>query len=296
VKSGKYDFGKNRGTLNASGGLRLKRGHRKVTIKAVKVTLGRRSRLVAKIGGRKVTLAVLSRRAQKVHHSGRKRTVSRIRVRLSRRATTLIRRKLRGRRLSARTRLATLRVQVTKPARRSGGSNPAAHGSPSGSPSPGAPATGSAKIQLAPALIGALATLGLDPAALPGTNQAPDGSLSLSVVSADIDPQTGQGTIGMTGGLTLGSGSNAVTITDPQIVIDGSGGSLYAQLNGVRTKLANLEQSGLAEKLQAGVTQLHDILLKLSPQAADALNQAGGISLFVPGTPFGDISLSLPGS
>jgi hypothetical protein len=34
----------------------------------------------------------------------------------------------------------------------------------------------------------------------------------------------------------------------------------------------------------------------LTPEGAATLNQAGGVSFFVPGTPLGDLSLSLPPS
>ncbi|MEA2449217.1 MAG: hypothetical protein QOG63_1149, partial [Thermoleophilaceae bacterium] len=243
---------------------------------------GKRSRLVAKVGSRKVTLAVLSLRKQQVHKSGGKRTVSHIRVRLSKRAATLVGRKLGGRALSARRAFASLKVQLKAPA----GSN----GVPAGSNAK----TGSAALRLAPAFSDALAVAGLDLSTLPGTDLAPDGSLNMSVLSSTIDPQTGQGTVALKGGFQLGSGANAVTITDPEIVIDAGGQDVYGQVNGVRTRIAGLDQTGLAEMLKGGATQLHNLLLTLSPEAAQALNQAGGATLFVPGTALGDISVSLP--
>jgi hypothetical protein len=283
MKKGKFDFGNNRGTLTHSGGLRLTRGRRKVTISAITITLGRKSRIVAKVGGRKVTLATLSRRAQKVRQSGTKRTVSRIRVRLSRRATALISRKLGGRRLDGRAVLASLSVEVTR--------SSTTAGVPADS---GEPTTGFARISLAPAVGDALTQAGLDLSALPGADQLPDGSIDLPVAAVNIDPQTGQGTIDLRGGLRLGNGSTAVTIEDPQIVVGADGQSLYAQVNGVRMKIAGLENSGLSEALQSGVKQLHDTLLTISPEFASLFAQLGGLSVFVPGTPFGDLSVTLP--
>jgi hypothetical protein len=84
-----------------------------------------------------------------------------------------------------------------------------------------------------------------------------------------------------------------VTIDRPQIVLDGDDSGLYAAVTGVRVKLANLDSSGVAEAIKNGSTQLSDLLLTLSPEGAAALNQAGGVSLFVPGTPFGDVSVTV---
>lgn len=278
VKSGTFDFNTNRGTLTEGGSLRLSLGRKKVTISAVKISLGRgTSRVVAKIGGRRVTLGFLTRRGQKVQDSSSKRTVSRVSMRLSKGAATLVQRKLGGRRLGLRA-LASLTVAVTKPPK--GAADTAA--------------AGQAKVVIAPGLMAQLLAAGLDPAALPGSEQLPDGSITLPVGAVNIDPQTGHGTIDLAGGLTLGSGANAVTIDNPQVVIDADGGTLYAQVNGVRVRLAGLENSGLAEALQSGLTQLQSTVLTLSPELATLLTQAGGVSVFVPGTPFGDVSVSLP--
>jgi hypothetical protein len=94
----------------------------------------------------------------------------------------------------------------------------------------------------------------------------------------------------------LGSGAKAVRIDHPQIVVGGAEQGLHAQVNGVDVKLAGLDQTGLQAALKNGSKQISDLLVQLSPEGAAALNQAGGVSLFVPGTPFGDIDLTLPGS
>jgi hypothetical protein len=142
----------------------------------------------------------------------------------------------------------------------------------------------------------ALAENGLAPSALPGADMLPDGTISLPVAGVNIDPKTGTGTVDLTGGFTLGSGENAITIDHPQVVVNGDQSGLYAAVNGTRVKIAALEGTGLAEALKSGTKQLSDLLIQLSPEAAAALNQAGGVSLFVPGTPFGDLSVALPSS
>jgi hypothetical protein len=285
VKSGSYDFGTNKGTVSQGGSLRIKRGRRAVTISGIKVTLGKRSKVVAKVGGRKLTLATLSRRTQKVSSSAANRSVGNIRFRLSARAAKRINSKLHNRAFSARRALGSLGLRVHKP-------------SSTGSSTPGAgdAAPAAAKIGFAPGVAQALSDAGVAPSALPGSEQLPDGTISSPVTAANIDPQTGTGTIDMAGGVSFGSGPNAVTVDHAQIVIAADQAGLYASVNGVRVKLADLDKAGINEALQSGAKQLTDLLVSLSPEGADALNQAGGVSVFVPGTPFGDISVTLPSS
>jgi hypothetical protein len=285
VKGGKYDFGTNRGTLSQRGSLRLKRGKRVVSITGLKVTLGKKSKVVAKVNGRKMTLAVLKRNRQKVKSSSANRSVSRIKFRVTKAAAKRINKRLHGRAFSGRGSLGKLAVRVRKPA--SNGAAPAA---------PANDTTSAAKIGFAPGVSQALAENDLAPSALPGADQLPDGSINLPVTAVNFDPQTGTGTVDLSGGLSLGQGENAVTIDHPQIILNANESGLYAEVNGMRVKLANLDESGLAEALQSGSKQLSDLLMSLSPEGAAALNQAGGISLFVPGTPFGDVSLTLPSS
>jgi hypothetical protein len=288
VKSGsKFDFGNNRGTLTQRGSLRFKHGRRTAVISGLKITLGKNGKVVAKVGGKKMTLAVLSRSKQRVRSSRANRSVGNIRFRLTKKAAKRINRKLRVKAVGARKPIGSLGVRVHKPAT----------GAPGTGPATDAPTTGAAKIGFGPGVSSQLEDAGLQPSALPGADQLPDGTLNLPVAGATIDPQTGTGTVDLSGGIQLGEGDHAVTIDNPQIVINAdSQGALYANVNGVRVKLAELEGSGLNELLQQGATELSNLLVTLSPEGAAALNEAGGISLFVPGTPFGDISLTLPSS
>ncbi|MEA2457552.1 MAG: hypothetical protein QOC95_524 [Thermoleophilaceae bacterium] len=287
VKAGSFDFGTNRGTVSQGGSLRLKHGRHAVTVSGLKLTLGKKSsKVVAKIGGRSVTLASLSRRTQKVKSSAANRSVGNLRFRLSARAAKRIDGKLHMRGFSVRKAVGSVSVRVHRPAGAGGTVTP-----------PVAGQTGSvAKIGFAPGVAQALAEAGLSPSALPGGVQLPDGSFSLPVTGANIDPSTGSGTVDLAGGLTLGSGSNMVTLDHPQLVFGGTEQGLYAAVNGVRVKLAGLDKAGLSEALKSGTKQLSDLLVTLSPQGAAALNQAGGVSLFLPGSPFGDLSVTLPSS
>ncbi len=282
TKTGKYDFGTNRGTVNQSGSLRFKKGKRVAKITAISVTLGKSSKVVAKVDGRKMTLGKLVRNKQKVKSSAANRSVSRIKVQISKAAAKRINKKLRAHAFKG-SQLGTMSVRVHKP-----GSAAGTTAAPND--------TSAAKIGFAPGVAQALADNGLAPSALPGANMLPDGTLSLPVSGVNIDPATGKGTVDLTGGFTLGSGDNAVTVDNPQIVVNGDQSGLYAAVNGSRVKIAALEGTGLAEALKSGSKQLSDLLIQLSPEAAAALNQAGGVSLFLPGTPFGDLSVSLPSS
>jgi hypothetical protein len=280
VKTGKYDFGTNRGTVNQGGSLRFKKGKRVVKITAIRVTLGKSSKVVAKVAGHKMTLGKLIRNKQKVKSSGANRTVTRIKFQITKAAAKRINSKLRGHAFKG-SALGTLSVLVHQPK--------------SGTVAPN-DNTSAAKIGFAPGVAQALSDNGLAPSALPGANMLPDGTLSLPVAGVNIDPATGKGTIDLTGGFTLGSGDNAITVDNPQVVVNGDQSGLYAAVNGTRVKIAALEGTGLAEALKSGTKQLSDLLIQLSPEAAAALNQAGGVSLFLPGTPFGDLSVSLPSS
>jgi hypothetical protein len=289
VKTGKYDFKTNKGTVNQGGALRLKKGRKVVKVTAIKVTLGKSSKVVAKVAGRKMTLGKLVRNKQRVKSSAVNRSVTRIKLKVTKSAAKRINKKLRGHAFSGRGQVATLAVRVHKPKNAAGGT-----GTTPVTPTNGTAAA--AKIGLAPGIAAALAENGLTPSALPGADQLPGGVISLPVAGVNIDPETGTGTIDLTGGLTLGSGENAVTIDHPQIVANGDQSGLFASVNGVRVKLAGLENSGLNEALQSGSKQISDLLIQLSPEGAAALNQAGGVSMFLPGTPFGDVSLTLPSS
>jgi hypothetical protein len=286
VKTGKYDFGTNKGTVTQGGALRFKKGKTVVKITGLKVTLGKKSKVVAKVAGRKMTLAKLSRNKQKVKSSGTTRSVTRIKFQINKAAAKRINKKLPGRAFNGRGSLGKLALRVKNPK----------GGTTATTPAPVAETPAAAKIGFAPGVAGGLAENGLTPSALPGADLLPDGTISLPVAGVNIDPQTGTGTIDLGGGITLGSGENAITIGEPQIVVGADGSGLYANVNGIRVKLAGLEDSGLAEALQSGAKQLSDLLIQLSPEGAAALNQAGGVALFVPGTPFGDISLTLPSS
>jgi hypothetical protein len=285
LKNGKYDFKTNRGTVNQGGSLRFKKGKKVVKITGLKITLGKKSKVVGKVGGRKMTLATLARNKQKVKSSASKRSVTRIQFKITKAAAKRINKKLRGRAFSG-GQFGTLSLRLNMPKNSGAGTSPVAP----------TDTTSAAKIGFAPGVSGALAENGLTPSALAGAAMLPDGAISLPVMGANIDPKTGTGTIDLTGGITLGSGENAVNIDHPQIVVNGDQTGLYAQVNGLRVKLAGLENSGLNEALQSGAKQVSDLLVQLSPEGAAALNQAGGVSLFVPGTPFGDLSLTLPSS
>lgn len=287
VKTGKYDFGTNKGTLTQGGALRFKKGKTVVKITGLKVTLGKNSKVVAKVAGRKMTLAKLIRSKQKVKSSAANRSVTRIKFRLNKAAAKRINKKLPGRAFNGRGSLGKLAVRVHKPAK---------NGAGNGTVAPPNDTTSNAKVGFAPGVAALLEENGLTPSALPGAELLPDGTISLPVAAVNIDPLTGTGTIDLDGGITLGSGENAINIDDPQIVVTADQSGLYTNVNGTRVKLAALEGTGIAEALQSGSKQLSDLLIQLSPEGAAALNQAGGVSLFVPGTPFGDVNVTLPSS
>lgn len=284
-KGGSYDFRTDRGTITQRGSLRLKRGRRSVRITAIKIALGKKSKIVATVGGKRLTLAVLSRKTQRVKSSGTSRSVGNIRVRFSAEAAKRLNARLGRRAFTGRKRIASLTVLVRRAATAKGGANGTKQ-----------PPTSSAKLALAPGVSKSLADNGLTPSALPESQRLPDGSVNLPVTAVSADPQTGSGTVDLAGGLTLGSGSNAVTLDHPQLVVGGSDQGFYANVNGARVKLADLEKSGLSEALQTGTKQFFDLVAVLTPEGAEMLNQAGGLSLFVPGTPLGDLSVTLPPS
>lgn len=291
VKTGSFDFGTNRGTVTQGGSLRFKHGRRTVKITGLKVTLGKKSKVVGKVAGRKVTVATLANSKRKVKSSAANRSVTNLRMRITAKAAKRINSKLHVRGFSVRKAGGTLSVRVHNPAATPPIATPT-------TPTPVAGnTTSAAKIGFAPGVSQSLSDAGLSPSALPGATQLPDGTIALPVTAADIDPATGAGTVDLAGGLQFGSGSNAVMVDNPQIVFGGvDQGSLFASVNGVRVKLADLDKAGLTDALKNGTKQISDLLVTLSPEGAAALNQAGGVSLFVPGSPLGDLSLTLPSS
>jgi hypothetical protein len=297
ISVGRFDFARNRGTLRHRGTLTLRAGRRTVGVRSLRFRLARSSRLTGVVGGRRVAVFAVSRRAARQRDAGAVRQVRRLKLRFTRRGAALVNRGLRRTvarpgRTVATARVALRRAAALPPA----GGGATGGGGPGGgsAAAPTVPAT--AGLALAPAFRDALARGSLVPAAVAPAVQGADGSVTLPVASGRLeDGGALAGTVDLQGGVRFGNGVADVALDDPRLVLGGPDQGLFAGLAGTRVKVADVDATGVIDRLlEDGSRQLSNLDLTLTGAAAPLLNTLTGTTVFVPGTPLGDLSLELP--
>jgi hypothetical protein len=167
-----------------------------------------------------------------------------------------------------------------------------------------------------PALAGGSTTVTLDPGtaqvlqqnkvsvapAAPATASTNGGSTAVTFPvtggEAFVFPQKDipwiRGDVVHSGGLTFSAGGKSLTVTD--FIVNPGTSLLTATVNGKQVPLFELDGRNVKVGTDSGNTTLDGTIVRLSPQAADALNSTFGVSLFKEGIPVGTAHIVLMGS
>lgn len=120
---------------------------------------------------------------------------------------------------------------------------------------------------------------------------AGDDGIAFPITGGEVDSESLAGTIDHSGGLVFSSGGTDVELTD--FVIDTAAGTLTASTaDGAELVVLDVDLSGLDRSDEGGAIVLTGITTTLSDDAAGALNEAFGVSLFEGGLAIGDVTVT----
>lgn len=118
---------------------------------------------------------------------------------------------------------------------------------------------------------------------------AKGGGIAFPITGGEVDSESLAGTIEHSGGLTFRAGGQEVTITD--FVVDTVAGSLTSTAGGAELPTLDLDLGSLQRSMEAGAIVASGIQATLTAEAAKALNDAFGVSLFEAGLPIGEVTV-----
>jgi len=119
---------------------------------------------------------------------------------------------------------------------------------------------------------------------------APAGDgIAFPITRGDVDAETLGGSIEHSGGLAFSSGGTTVELTD--FVVDTRAGTLTATVGGDQVAILSLDLAGLERSERDGAIVASGITAALTGEAATALNEAFGVSIFEEGLAIGDVTV-----
>ncbi len=275
-------------------GFRLKRGKRSALVVHPRLVLDtpRSGYVTALIRNERIKFFTVSGTKTQVTDTGTVQTITGFNLKLTQAGANYVNAALKRKALKRFSQFGTMDVRLIKPPASSSGTAP-------GASAPGGSAT------VTPGLLGALPGGGTITPLLPGTqidtdgDGKPDSGLSiLPIDEVDIDLDTNTGTIDLGGGLIITAPAlgTEVSLVDPQIVLgatpDASG--LFANINGVRVKVGDIDTENLDINLLDGTVTINDLDVTVSGAAAPVLNGILGTSLIQSGTPLLSLDLQFP--
>jgi hypothetical protein len=185
-------------------------------------------------------------------------------------------------------------------------SSPARPSGPGITPPPGAAGTPGVGVTLSPGLSQALSAYGFGALPIAPATAAGDGtSVALPAVAgsggdASFDAGTLTGSIPLSGGLQLGSGDAAITLTSPELSLGtGTEGSSlsFAVDGGPEVKLFDVDTSTLEQSTTAnGDLSLTGLTAAVSSQGAATLNALAGEDILAPAQAAGGLTVIVPAS
>jgi hypothetical protein len=123
---------------------------------------------------------------------------------------------------------------------------------------------------------------------------APEGdAIAFPITGGEINTDDLAGTIDHSGGLRFSAGGTQVELTD--FVVDTVNGTLTSSAADAELPTLKLDLSGVQQSDEGGTIVLSNISSTLTPEAAQALNDAFGVSLFEGGLAFGDVTVRAAG-
>jgi hypothetical protein len=115
------------------------------------------------------------------------------------------------------------------------------------------------------------------------------GGIAFPITGGRVDSESLAGTIEHSGGLTFSAGGEKVVLTD--FVVNTSAGTLASMAAGAELPTLELDLTELERSTEGGAIVASGITAALSPEAATALNDAFGVSLFEAGLPIGTVTV-----
>ena len=249
------------------------------------------------IANERIKFFTVSGTGAKAADAGNVQTISGLKLKLTQAGANYVNRALKRKALRRFSQFGTLDLRLIKPP--SSGAGTTGGGAPGQGNNPGGTAT------VAPGLLGTLPGGGAISPIAPGGSidgdgdGQPDGGVSaLPLEDAEFDLDTNTGTIQLGGGLTItapGLGTE-VSLVNPEVVIgatpDASG--LFAEVNGVRVKVGDIDTKTLKLDVADGTVNIDDLEVTVSGALAPLLNGVLGTPVIQSGTPLLSLDLSFP--
>jgi Htaa len=116
---------------------------------------------------------------------------------------------------------------------------------------------------------------------------AEGGAIAFPITGGTVEAESLAGTIDHSGGLAFAAGGTTLEATD--FVIDTVAGTLTATIGGDQVPLLNVDLAGLQRGDDAGTIVLEGITTTLTAEAATALNDTFGVTIFEEGLAIGDV-------
>ncbi len=156
-------------------------------------------------------------------------------------------------------------------------------------------AQGSTALALDASTLSALASLGVTPGIIgPATLSGTTASFPITGGKANLDLSAA--TVTHSGGLSLTAGATVVNLTDFDIVVGSGGIRLLATVNGAAGKVPIADVTlGGAPQVSGRTITLSGAAVKLSAEAAAALNAAFKTSALAAGLPLGTATVTATG-
>lgn len=314
--SGKWNFTQESGTLNYSGAFRFRDGKSSVRITKLSFVRGPKGKewVTGYIAGHKVTLFTLSGKA-KIKKQGTRVTISGLTAKLTKAAAQRFNKALHHKVANRNQKVGSFTVTFTNTTKSSTPTKPTLPTGGSAAPEVG--------LSFNKALDQVLGSNGL-PAVpiLPASGGLPDplGSTTLPGDGTSITlPSVGlgsggsgagatltdsggtiTGTIPLSGGIQLGNGAGAITLTDGQLTLGtGTGGSSlsFSVNGGPDIRLFDIDTSKLVRATTSnGSLSLSGLTAELSKEGAETINQLVGKNIVQPKEVVGGLSLIVPAS
>ena len=254
------------GSVEHSGGLRLRAGGRSVTLRDFRYTVGSRSSLSADVGGTRLPILTLGLGNARVRDAGALETrVSGVTARLTAGAARALNRAFSTTLFARGLKLGTVRsdVEFGEVIFRGGSTN----------------------LVFDDGAVTALGQLGITPSAIAPASPGAKGA-SFPITGGRVDAETLAGEIRHGGGLALTRGDTRVELRSFTIGIDDSP-ALSALLGAQRPEILSLDVSGIRRAARGNDVHADNVVARLTAGAADALNQAFGTTAFREGLVLG---------
>lgn len=259
------------GHIDHSGGLKLSAGGTNVSLTDFRVVVGKKSRLVAKVGKGKLTVLSLDLSKAKITKKGEDTVVSGVGALLSKAAAGALNAAFKTDLFAKGLVLGKVTVKA-KPLVAA------------------LAATGQTTLVVDPGAAAALGSLSIVPSPIAPATAAP-GGLAFPITGGNVNTQTFAGQITHSGGLRLTKGGTVVDLTSFNIEIDDAP-DLTALLGSNRASILNLDLSQAQPQVAGKAITVTGVKATLTAGAASALNAAFATSAFTEGLVLGTANVA----